>query len=416
MVYSATQLTLYPDHPTLIHMELMKRPIVNHKIVVEPLPRGILEDSIRILSPEEVRYWSYEFDLESIDKLYNRIVDLDETPQTTDSKSPAKFVGKEGNTLIFVTKDDLSFRTPENQTLPFSSDIALFPRLFIQLPMLRRQFMDVSLSFFVDTVQSKVMYDAVFDKRNKKLAIQGFVKVVNDTTFAIPDAKMTVVIGAPNFVSEHRSNPVVARSMSVAHSENSSDDTAIYTTYQVQGQPTIRRNSVGVYPVFQKKKVDVNTILRFIPDRHSFDRRGASPCDLILSFKNTTGFPLTSGVMRLYELASFVGEQRISSIAKLEETELMFGKVFDIKGTKKTLKEETFSRNRYKRYYQVDLTSYQLNSRLVEVVDYIGPNGTIKEASEPYVMLANHRVKFELSVPAATTTSFTYDVLYDKNR
>ncbi len=410
-----TKLIFYPERMTLVNQIFKKIPVKQNSILLSKLPFGIVSESIHIFSPP-LLYWHYQFDEEAHDAALRHAVGKTVQYRKENRIETAEWIQKEGNDVLLL-KDNTVFWVPKDTVLvPYNPDMALSPRLLLKLPYLRKPEQDISMSFFLSTLSSSILYKAFYDESEKTLQFQGYLQIKNNSGYAFQDASMEVLIGEPQFVTSKPSfqEKGMLRAMATSTDEPFLKEMNEYFTFFVPGEYTLPPYGVTEKPLFSEKKLSVSPIFRYSSERVGIAQEETfeEPADLFLKFNNTTGFPLPRGICKVFDKETFIGETWLSPTSRQQDRELRYGKSMDVKGRKWISQRKTVSKTEWEESYKVVIKNYKLNSVTIEYHDMLPPHGEILKASSAYETLPGRVVAFHVSVLPVQSHEMEYTVRF----
>ena len=130
---------------------------------------------------------------------------------------------------------------------------------------------------------------------------------------------------------------------------------------------------------------------------------------MVLSFSNTTGFPLPSGRIQLFKENAFIGEDRLPSLSKSQNRDIHFGKTIEITAKKELVKQVDIKLTRLSTY-KISVTNNKILTSQLEVFDKIPANAKLTKADLDYTKESAVDVRFFMDIEPVKTTTFQYTI------
>lgn len=207
--------------------------------------------------------------------------------------------------------------------------------------------LEVDLKYLSRGLSWRSDYVLNLHPRKRTLDLVGWISVDNRTGVNYPNAKIHCLAGDVHTEEKRPMPRTVYKTMAMASPAVKEESFAGYHLYTIPFRETIRAKEKKQIRFLEKGGISYRQFAR--AQVHSFQRSG----ELRLSFLNTLtfrnsasdglGLPLPKGIVRMYSpdasgLFRFIGESRLSDTPADERVNLSIGTLFDVTGTKKTLK------------------------------------------------------------------------------
>ncbi len=313
----------------------------------------LTDSSTRILEQ------SYEYDLVSGDKLFEKFIDkeITVTVQQGDETQSVKGILLSTAWGDVVLQTDSGIKTiqkghiidTEFDTLPegFSTRPTLVWTLWAEKAGMRK----VRTSYLTRGLSWNADYVVVVDDSDTQLSLQGWTTITNHSGASFPDTKLQLVAGDVNVVSHQRYQDDLVRPVLMNAKQESMDMGGFaeesffeYHLYSLDRVTDIKENAQKQIELFHAHGIEAKKEFVYDPQKNHSAVRSH------LSFQNeeenNLGVPIPKGTLRVYKRDSkgslqFIGEDMVNHTPRDEEIEVFLGNVFDIAVEKKQLKYET---------------------------------------------------------------------------
>ncbi|WMW79876.1 DUF4139 domain-containing protein [Undibacterium cyanobacteriorum] len=305
------------------------------------------------------------------------------------------------------------------------------PTLTMALDSTQNATQDIELSYLTGGLSWKADYVLELNPAEDKLDISGWVTLTNTSGATYKNAKLQLVAGDVNQVSDQFARSGAVRAMAAAPMakapEMQSESLFEYHMYTLGRPTTIAENQTKQVALLGSNGV---------PARKEFLLRGAdyyyqgAAGDLgqklkvgtFLEFDNKEssqlGMPLPKGVVRVYKKdsagnAQFIGEDRIDHTPRNEKIRLKLGDAFDVTADKKQTDFKKIAGNSKYNYifesaYEVVLKNAKKEAVTVTVQEPMPGDWQIQSSSHPYTKGASNTAVWKVQVPADGTTKLIY--------
>ena len=289
----------------------------------------------------------------------------------------------------------------------------------------------LELSYLTSGLSWRADYVAELNERDDHLDLNGWVTLTNQSGAAYPNARLQLVAGALNRVSQQlplsrNVRPFAAKMADVE--EMKQESLFEYHLYTLQRPTTLAEN--------QTKQVALMSATN-IPVRKEFLLMGANyyysgqysdigqklKVSVFVEFQNKgngLGIPLPRGIVRVYKNdaqgnVQFVGEDQIDHTPRNESIRLKLGNVFDVTADKKQtdfrkLAGEGRYNSIFETAYQIVLKNAKKEAVTVTVREPVPGDWTMASESQPHTKVASGIAEWKVAVPADGKATLTYRV------
>jgi hypothetical protein len=290
----------------------------------------------------------------------------------------------------------------------------------------------LELSYLTSGLGWKADYVAELNAKEDKIDLSGWVTLTNSSGASYKDAKLQLVAGDINRISEDQPRTTAVRKTieMVTDSAGMSEESLLeYHLYNLEQATTIHEN--------QTKQVALLSANN-IPTRKELILRGAEyyyaanygdlgqklKVAVFVEFDNKEatrlGMPLPKGIMRVYKKdsqgnAQFVGEDNIDHTQKNETIRLKLGNAFDVTANKKqtdfkTLPRPAKSNGMFESAYEIVLNNAKKEAVTVTVQEPIPGDWKLLKESHPSQKSSSSSTSWKIEIPAEGKTILTYRV------
>lgn len=276
----------------------------------------------------------------------------------------------------------------------------------------------VEASYLTNGMNWKADYVLVVNADDTKGDIQGWVTLMNSSGATFEDARLQLVAGDVNRVSEDR-NYALAGAMA---KREMSDEAQFqeqgffeYHLYTLQRPTTIRDNETKQVSLLEAAGFDVKKEFVLNGQRYyytNYNNPGQSIKEKIGVFmqfrnaqQNKLGMPLPAGTIRLYKRDSmgnqqFIGEDKIDHTPKDEDVRVKVGDAFDIVAERKQTDYKVIASGHVYEYaYEIKIRNHKDTAVNVIVNEPIG--GDWEMVSSTFIAKKTAAFAAQFNVPVA---------------
>ncbi|MEP7027313.1 MAG: DUF4139 domain-containing protein, partial [Candidatus Eisenbacteria bacterium] len=354
---------------------------------------------------------NYRFDLVSADKVLERYVDKDITVAGKDGKTTSgTLLSFDGGSLVINRKPGISIinrmEVKEVQFPDLPGGLITKPTLVWLLENGGSARRDAQLSYLTGGLSWHAEYVAVLDANDKNLSWSGWVSLENNSGTSYPDAKLKVVAGDVNRVSDETRYPrsqfesmAVAKVADQAFEEQSFFE---YHLYTLARPTTLADKETKQLSLFPTSSVAAQKFFTYERQKDSKKVR------VTMEFKNSSqaglGMPLPMGKVRVYKedksgAQEFVGEDRIDHTPKDETVRLTIGNAFDVTGEYAQTDQRRISDKEVETSHQIKLRNHKTEPVTVKVVEPAYGDWRITTSSQDFVKKDARTIEFTVTVP-----------------
>jgi hypothetical protein len=274
-------------------------------------------------------------------------------------------------------------------------------------------------SYLTNGMNWRADYVLIVNAEDTKGDLQGWVTLTNSSGATFEDARLQLVAGDVNRVSEER-NYALAGAMAkrdvADESQFQEQGFFEYHMYTLQRPTTIRDNETKQVSLLEaagfdvKKEFVLNGQRQYYTGYNNPGQPIKEKVGVFVQFRNAQqnklGMPLPAGTIRLYKKdgignQQFIGEDKIDHTPKDEDVRVKVGDAFDIVAERKQTDYKVIARNVYEYGYEIKIRNHKDGPINVIVNEPIGGDWEMISST------------FEAKKTAAFAAQFTVPVAKD---
>lgn len=290
----------------------------------------------------------------------------------------------------------------------------------------------LELSYLSGGLSWKADYVAELNASEDKIDLSGWVTLNNTSGTRYANAKLQLVAGEVNRVSEAQMRPLAVKKTLEMAADNalsvSEEPLLEYHLYTLPQQTTITENQTKQIALLSATKIPVRKQLLLQGADYYY---GASYSDLgrklsvstFLEFDNKEaaqlGIPLPKGIVRVYKQdrqgnGQFVGEDKINHTPKNETVRLKLGEAFDVTADKKQVDFKLISRSAKgslsEGAYEIILKNAKKERVTVTVQEPIPGDWKMLKENYPSQKVTSNLAVWKIEIPAESQAILNYRV------
>ncbi len=424
--------------------------IKDTRTILLPVGEGELRfmDVAQLVQPETVRVKSlnqpaglalieqnYEYDLIDPEKLLEKYIGKDiqilteNEFQDRKEQVTATLLSTAGQ-RVYKINDNIWIGHPGYHVLPeIPEDLITKPTLTWQYKNQSAAAHEVEATYLTNGFGWKADYVLTVGKDDAAGELSGWVTIDNNTGATYKNAKLKLVAGDVNRVSapEYAPKAMMMRgvmAMDAGAAQFSEQAMFEYHTYDLKRRTTLKNNQTKQIsflpstPLKLQKEYTVRSENYFFMQQWSGNDQ-PQPVNVSIRFLNAKtnglGLPLPAGIIRMYKEdkeggLQFVGEDRIQHTPKDDELKLNVGRAFDVNFKRKQMSFQQLTTRMNESEWEITLKNAKDVPVTVLVDEPLGTNWKILSSSIPYKKLDAFNVRFEVTVPANSSTTLKYKV------
>ncbi len=286
----------------------------------------------------------------------------------------------------------------------------------------------VEASYLTAGMNWRADYVLVVNADDTKGDLQGWVTLTNNSGATFEDARLQLVAGEVNRVSEERNYALAGamqRKAMDSVSEFQEQGFFEYHLYTLQRPTSIRDNETKQVSLLEAAGFDVKKEF-VLNGQHYYYTNYNNPGQSIkekvgvyVQFRNAQqnklGMPLPAGTIRLYKKddkgnQQFIGEDKIDHTPKDEDVRVKVGDAFDIVGERKQTDYKVIARNVYEYAYEIKIRNHKDGPITVVVNEPIGGDWEMLSSTFEAKKTAAFAAQFNVPVAKDGEATLSYRV------
>src|ERR1044072_2305131 len=287
---------------------------------------------------------------------------------------------------------------------------------------------NVEASYLTNGMNWRADYVLIVNADETKGDLQGWVTLMNSSGATFEDAKLQLVAGDVNRVSEEQTYALAGRmAKSDVSSEAQFQEQGFfeYHLYTLQRPTTIRDNETKQVSLLEAAGFDVKKEFVLSGQRQyyaGYNNPGQpikEKVGVFIQFRNAQqnklGMPLPAGTIRLYKKdgtgnQQFIGEDKIDHTPKDEDVRVKVGDAFDIVAERKQTDYKVIARNVYEYAYEIKIRNHKDGPINVIVNEPIGGDWEMVSSTFEAKKTAAFAAQFNVPVAKDGEATLSYRV------
>ena len=285
----------------------------------------------------------------------------------------------------------------------------------------------VEASYLTNGMNWRADYVLLVNAEDTKGDLQGWVTLTNTSGASFDDARLQLVAGNVNRVSEQR-NFALAGAMArkeMTESEFQEQGFFEYHLYTLQRPTTIRDNETKQVSLLEATGFDLKKEFVLNGQHYYFTNYNApgqpikEKVGVYVQFRNSQqnklGMPLPAGTIRLYKRddkgnQQFIGEDKIDHTPKDEDVRVKVGDAFDIVAERKQTDYKVIAKNVYEYAYEIKIRNHKDGPVNVIVNEPIGGDWEMISSTFEAKKTAAFAAQFNVPVAKDGEATLSYRV------
>jgi hypothetical protein len=235
----------------------------------------------------------------------------------------------------------------------------------------------IEASYLTGGMNWRADYVLLVNADDTKGDLQGWVTLTNSSGATFEEARLQLVAGNVNRVSEQRDNAMAGAMLRKSvESEQQFQEQGFfeYHLYTLQRPTTIRDNETKQVSLLEaagfevKKEFVLNGQRYYYTGYNNPGQPIKEKVGVYMQFRNSQqnklGMPLPAGTVRLYKKddkgnQQFIGEDKIDHTPKDEDVRVKVGDAFDVVAERKQMDYKVIARNVYEYAYEIKIRNHK---------------------------------------------------------
>ncbi|MCK9614968.1 MAG: DUF4139 domain-containing protein [Candidatus Omnitrophica bacterium] len=384
---------------------------------------------------------NYEYDLMSSEKLLSKYIDKNIKIITKDAKTYEGVLSSfDANNIIISGQDGLSMIVRPDNIAQISFDKT--PEGLITKPTLVWEIENgkegkhlTEVSYLTGGVNWLAEYVTVLDRDDKKVSLDGWVSITNNSGVGYKNAKLKLIAGDVKRV-QPQAGAVIYNKMALREKDEAMpqfQEKAFfeYHMYTLQRKATLKNNQIKQISLLSANNIPVKKVFIYDPvdyygwNWYRYDNNQTTKeqkikvkIELTNSKQNNLGMPLPKGKVKVYKKdddgsLQFIGEDQIDHTPKDETIKLYLGDAFDVVGERKKMNYRT-GNDWAEESFEITLRNHKESDIEVNVIEHMWrySNWKIINKSHEFTKKDAQTIEFKVPVVKDGEAKVTYTVRY----
>lgn len=286
----------------------------------------------------------------------------------------------------------------------------------------------IEASYLTGGMNWRADYVLVVDASDAKGDLQGWVTLTNGSGATFEDARLQLVAGDVNRVSDQRTyDMAVSMARKSVESESQFQEQGFfeYHLYTLQRPTTLRDNETKQVSLLEaagfdvKKEFVVNGQRYYYTNYNNPGQPIKEKVGVYMQFRNSQqnklGMPLPAGTVRLYKKddkgnQQFIGEDKIGHTPKDEDVRVKVGDAFDIVAERKQTDYKVIAKNVYEYAYEIKIRNHKETPVNIVVNEPIGGDWEMVSSTFEAKKTAAFAAQFNVPVAKDGEATLSYRV------
>jgi len=285
----------------------------------------------------------------------------------------------------------------------------------------------VEVTYMTRGMSWKADYVFVINDKDTLGDLTGWVTLNNNTGASYENAKLKLVAGDVNKVSDYSYYPAKAAPTTTASfNKNQFKEEGLfeYHLYTLNKPTDVMNNEQKQVTLLEGQNINVQKKLMFYGQSYWYrgsygqlmsNQKVGVYLDVQNSEANHLGIPLPKGIVRVYKAdksgaKQFIGEDHIDHTPRDEKIRVKMGDAFDVVGDRKQTDWKSLGTCNSESGWEISLRNHKDTVETVQDWEPVGGDWEIVSSSHPAVKQDAHTFTFEVKIPAKGEVKIKYRV------
>ncbi len=373
---------------------------------------------------------NYEYDLISPSKLMEKYVGKKVWLQNFSNQVDMGRVEAELLSMnegpVYKVGDEIFLGHPGNVVLPeIPENLIAKPSLIWKLENTQAN-QTLEVTYLTNGVSWKADYVVTLAKDDKSLDLAGWVTMNNQSGATYTNAKLKLVAGDVNVVSNQPQRTERGRMVleaAAAMPMPQEESFAEYHLYTMPRRTTIKQNQSKQLALLNGNGVKCEKRYEYRGQVYYYSQQvpptGEEHVGVFLKFENEEanglGIPLPAGVMRIYQedsegMLQFAGEDNIKHTPKDETVTLRMGDAFDVIGERVQTDYKVYGSNTHEAAFDISIRNHKEQDIVVDIVEPMPGDWEMVSESQKHEKKDARTAIFHVAVPEDGEAKVSYRV------
>ncbi len=365
---------------------------------------------------------NYQYDLVSLDKILRKYIDKNiELISKSGEMIEGKLLSSYGLQVVIEKVDGGLLMIPNVNEYRFSvgslpDGLKTKPTLVWKIDSNKPGKQDVEVTYQTRGMNWHAEYVALLNDDDTALDLNSWVSVQNNSGTTYDNAKLKLIAGDVNMVSERKGVFVNGLKRDMAFAAEADEQFAEkeffeYHIYDLQRPTTIANNETKQISLFNAEDVKAEKKF-FYRSGNYYGSSGKGKVSVIVEFNNSKddglGVPMPKGKVRVYksdgDAVEFIGEDLVDHTPRKEDIKLKIGEAFDIVVEEKQTENRKISDRVYERAWEIEFKNRKNESVVIDVEKALGFGWTVLSSSHEFEKKDAQNITFKVPVSADDET------------
>jgi len=376
---------------------------------------------------------NYRYDLLSPQKLLEKYVGKKvkvyrwNEKQGKEDAFDAEVLSVNGGQSVMKINGEITYDFPGRIAFPEVPANLIAKPTLVWLLESQAQKQKVEVTYMTRGMSWKADYVFVINDKDTLGDLTGWVTLNNNTGASYENAKLKLVAGDVNKVTEHAGwgkGKAVFASGSAGGGGFKEEGLFEYHLYTLQKPTDVMNNEQKQVTLLEGQNINVQKKLMFYGQSYWY--RGSygqlmsnQKVGVYLDVQNTEanhlGIPLPKGIVRVYKAdksgaKQFIGEDHIDHTPRDEKIRVKMGDAFDVVGDRKQTDWKSLGTCNSESGWEISLRNHKDTVETVQDWEPVGGDWEIVSSSHPAVKQDAHTFTFEVKIPAKGEVKIKYRV------
>lgn len=398
----------------------------NNTVKLDDVAQLIDATSVRIGLDGYVLEQNYQYDLVSLDKILQRYINRQiSLIGEKDEVIEGTLLSASSSQVVLQKKDGGLVMLPNLSKYRISVDalpegLITKPTLVVDLFSNKQGKQDVEFAYQTTGMSWRADYVVVLDKEDKKIDLNSWVTINNNSGSTYQNALLKLVAGDVNKVKSQQRGDYYYEDAytktTSAPNQFEQQEFFEYHLYQLQRPTTLNQNETKQLSLFEASNISVKKKYLYSSSIYGSGKK----VNVVIEFENkqanNLGVPMPKGLVRLYKSdgasLEFIGEDQIDHTPKDEKLKLKIGDAFDIVAEEVQKDYKQISSRVTETTIEIKIKNRKKEDIVVDVQRYLGLNWEIVKTTMDYEKKSATEIIYYLPVKANSEATITYTVRY----
>ncbi|MBN1300124.1 MAG: DUF4139 domain-containing protein [Melioribacteraceae bacterium] len=386
--------------------------------------------SVHINFEGSVLEQNYRYDLVNMNKILNKYIDKTISLFNKEGDMlEGKLLSAFGSQIVLQKNDGGLTMIPDIND--YRLTVGTLPEGLITKPTLvwtieseKNGEQDVEVTYQTGGMNWHAEYVALLNEDDSGLDLNSWVSIDNNSGTTFKDAKLKLIAGDVNLVSDQRGVYINGLKREAAYTAQADEQFAEqeffeYHIYTLQRPATLSNNETKQISLFEAGNVKAEKKF-YYKSANYYGGTNKGKVSVILEFRNGKaeglGVPMPKGKVRVYksdgESIEFIGEDLIDHTPLKEDVKLKIGEAFDLVVEEKQTENNKISNRVYEKAWEITFKNRKKEDVVVNVDKHLGLGWTVLNSSFNFEKTDAQNISFKIPVKADDETILKFKIRF----